>query len=136
MFPGNGYPGRNVRPACERVGQLAQQVAQAAVGQDRWPQFGQQLAHLGQGPPRQPAQVFQRLPRLDRVAVPQARQDFGDQAGGEERLVDGIVKVLPRRWRSCSAASARACSYRSALTIVIATWLAIERARAAWRAVK
>ena len=94
VFSGDGHADRNVRPAREGVGQLAQQIAQAAVGQDRRPQFGQQFAHLGQGAARQPAQVFQRQPRLDRVALPQTRQDFGDQTCGEERLVDGIVKVL------------------------------------------
>ena len=43
---------------------------------------------------RQAAQIFQRAARLLRVSLPQARQDFGDQPGRKERLVDGVVQVL------------------------------------------
>ena len=42
---------------------------------------------------RQPAQILERAPRLLLIPFPQARQDFGDQPGGEERLVDGIMQV-------------------------------------------
>ena len=52
MFPGNVQADRNARAARKSVGQLAQQVAQAAVRQDGRPQFGQQLSHLGQGAAR------------------------------------------------------------------------------------
>ena len=70
---------------------LAQQVFQARFQQGCRAQLQQQRAHLGQRAPAQAAQLLQQTPPFRRIFLPGIGQGFCHQAGGEERLGDGVV---------------------------------------------
>ena len=74
------------------LAQLTQQILQRKLRQCARSKLDQQRAHLRERTPRQSAQFFEPPASLQRVALPEVRNHFGNQGGREKRLGDGVVE--------------------------------------------
>ena len=84
---------RNAFPAGGGFGQLAQQIAELGLGEGSRAELEKQRAHFGQRAAAELAQLAQQGQAFVVVALPHCGESLGDQAGREESLGDGIVKL-------------------------------------------